>query len=88
MTFRYSTLPKNDSVGDAYLQLNVGRWKKDFVSKGNNEVLPNESLSLDYARHSLCTRTLVLETLFLKLERKRMSLHMVQNAMYRCHGNC
>ena len=48
---------------DAPLQLNLGRWKKTLCPKiSSNKVSTNESLPLDYARHS-CTysRTFILE---------------------------
>jgi hypothetical protein len=61
----------HDSIADAPLQLNLGRWKKALCPKiGNNKRLTNESLvPLEYAQH-LCmySRTSILENLFLKLE--------------------
>jgi hypothetical protein len=44
---------KNEFIGGAPFQLNLGRWQKALYPKIlHNEVSSNESLPLGYARHS------------------------------------
>ena len=55
----------------------LGRWNKALCPKrDNNEVSTNESLPCDNPMYS---RTLILESLFLKQNKKRKSLDMHKN---------
>jgi len=60
----------NLKVGNAPLQLNLGRWKKALCPKiRNNEVSTNESLLLVYAQHGcMLLKTLMTENMLLELE--------------------
>ena len=75
--------PKNDSIWDAPLQLNLGRWKRALCLKiGYNEVSTNASLPLYYDQHSsMPSRNLILEKSIRRWNRKRTSLHKLKNVM-------
>lgn len=75
-------ITKNDSIWGAFLQLNLGRWKRASCPKIVNNVL---STGLMRAYHStvlgIHSCNAILGHLFLKLEKKGVSLQNLKNVM-------